>query len=276
MGVERVSFVVPGDPRAVAGLLRDSVVAAEALARAGHGYRAGVRLLVPGDRVELQVRALPLLRLPAATRINDVSPDGMTSSLVSGPLLGLRHVTTLTAHMAGTRVHDELSWQAPLGAVADRVMLSGMMRRILTARAAVLAERAATLATARVVVATALVRDRRVLAAQRTRPAALDGRWELPGGTVEPGESEAAAVVRECCEELGTAVRPAGRLGTDLPLDAAVLRVHLATAVPGAAEPRPLDHRALRWVGADELGTLDWVDADRAVLPDLAEALRRS
>nr|WP_028929013.1 NUDIX domain-containing protein [Pseudonocardia asaccharolytica] len=124
-----------------------------------------------------------------------------------------------------------------------------------------------------VVVATALVRDGRVLAAQRSRPAALAGRWELPGGRVEPGESEADAVVRECREELGTIVRPDGRLGTDLPIEAGVLRVHRATPVPGAPEPRPLEHRDVRWVEPHELADLDWVDADRAVLGDLAAEL---
>ncbi len=103
------------------------------------------------------------------------------------------------------------------------------------------------------VVATALRRDGRLLIAQRTRPAALAGRWELPGGRVEPGESEPAAVRRECREELGVPVLVGGRIGTDLPIDAGVLRVHLAELAPDAPEPRPLEHAALRWVGPDEL-----------------------
>jgi 8-oxo-dGTP diphosphatase len=65
----------------------------------------------------------------------------------------------------------------------------------------------------------------------------------------------------------------AGRLGTDLPIDAGVLRVHVAELPPGAPEPRALDHAAVRWVGAAELDELDWVDADRAVLADLLALL---
>ena len=123
------------------------------------------------------------------------------------------------------------------------------------------------------VVATALVRDGRLLVAQRTRPAELAGRWELPGGRVEPGEDESAAVVRECREELGTEVVPDGRVGTDLPIDVGVLRVHRARPAPGAAEPRALEHAAVRWVDAAECPGVDWVDADRAVVADLVRLL---
>lgn len=129
---------------------------------------------------------------------------------------------------------------------------------------------------AAVVVAAAIVRDGRVLAARRTRPPALAGRWELPGGRVEAGESEPAAVVRECREELGASVRVTGRLGSDIRIDAGVLRVHAAELEHGSVEPSASEHAGLIWCGPDELAGLAWVDADRAVLPDLAAFLTRS
>ena len=57
-----------------------------------------------------------------------------------------------------------------------------------------------------VVVATAILRGGQVLAQQRAFPRADAGRWEFPGGRVDPGESEQDAVVRECREELGVEV----------------------------------------------------------------------
>ena len=276
MPVVRSTVDLLAPPRAVAGILRDAEAAAAALHRDGHRLTTDVRLLSPGDEARFAARVLPGLRIRLRTRVTAVSPTEMVSVLARGPLRELVHRVSLTPLPAGTRVVDELRWVAPLGPLgrlADVLMLRRLCRRVLAARAAVLAERVAALPTAPVVVATAIVRDGRVLAARRARPPELAGRWELPGGRVEPGEPEAAAVVRECREELGAAVTVTGRLGTDLPIAAGVLRVHVADLRPGAPEPRALEHSALCWVGPDEVGELDWVDADRAVVPDLVALL---
>lgn len=276
MPVLRSTVRIDAPPRTVAGLLRDTEVAAEAVSRVGHRWAPGPRLLSPGDEVHVAWRVLPGVRVPVRTVVWSISEAGMTSSLRAGPLPELHHDVTLAPAGSGTDVVDELRWVAPLGPLgrfADRLVLRRWGSELLAARRSVLLERAAVLAAGPVIVATALVRDGRVLAARRTRPPALDGYWELPGGRVESGESEADAVARECREELGTAVRVTGRLGTDLPLTAAVLRVHTAVIEHGSAEPRPLEHSALRWVGPGELDGVDWVDADRAVVADLRALL---
>lgn len=124
-----------------------------------------------------------------------------------------------------------------------------------------------------IVVAGALIADATLLVAQRNRPPELAGLWELPGGKVAPGESETAALRRELDEELGAEVTVGARVGADVPLSGQLtLRAFLVTQTGGSVQPR--EHRALRWVTADDLETLDWVPADRAWLPDLAAALR--
>lgn len=275
MPVLSSTVLVDAPPRTVAGILRDAHMAAEALARLGHRWGDGPRLLSPGDEVRVVGRVLPGLRVPVRTVVGTVSASGITSALRAGPLPALHHDVTLTPDGAGTRVHDELRWTSPLGPLgrlADAAVLRRVGADLLTARRAVLLERAVELMAGPVIVATALVRDGRLLIAQRTRPPALAGMWELPGGRVEVGESEAEAVARECREELGIAVRATGRLGTDLPIDAAVLRVHTAELDPGSPQPVALEHSGLRWVGRAELAGANWVAADRAVLADL-EAL---
>lgn len=126
-----------------------------------------------------------------------------------------------------------------------------------------------------IVVAGALIRDAKVLVAQRVRPPELAGRWELPGGKVAPGETERDALARELAEELGLGVGDVAvgdRLGDDIVVDGGfTLRAYRVRLVRG--EPAARDHRALRWITTAELCDLDWVPADRGWLGDLAEAL---
>jgi len=114
----------------------------------------------------------------------------------------------------------------------------------------------------------------RVLAAQRAAPPELAGRWEFPGGKVEPGESETAALVRECREELGVEVELDARLGEDLPVElgGAVLRVWTGRIVAGT--PAATEHAALRWLDPAELDEVDWLPADRPLLDALRPLLR--
>jgi 8-oxo-dGTP diphosphatase len=262
----------------VAGLLRDVEVSAEAMRRCGHRIAAGSRLVCRGETVRFAVRVAPGVRVPLRTRITAVSPEGLESVLVGGPLRALTHRTTLTPTAAGTLVLDEVGWTSPLGRLGrlgDVVLGRRLVLRLLAARAEALVERAAEVMGWPVVVATAVLRDGAVLAARRTRPPELAGRWELPGGRVEPGEAEPDAVARELREELGADVRATGRLGTDLPLTGVLMRVHTAELAPGSPEPRPLEHAALRWVEAADVAGLDWVAADRAVAADLMALLRK-
>jgi 8-oxo-dGTP diphosphatase len=72
---------------------------------------------------------------------------------------------------------------------------------------------------------------------------------------------------------LGVTITVGERVGPDLPLGPGrLLRIYAATLPTG--EPRAIDHAELRWVRATELAGLDWLPADRALLPELTELLR--
>ncbi|WP_066942683.1 (deoxy)nucleoside triphosphate pyrophosphohydrolase [Streptomyces lushanensis] len=126
----------------------------------------------------------------------------------------------------------------------------------------------------RVVVAGAVCHRGRLLAARRSAPPELAGRWELPGGKLEPGEGPEQALVRELREELGVETRPMERIPGEWTLKPGhVLQVWTARLLSG--EPRPLeDHDELRWLGPDEIHTVDWLDQDRPAVTEAARRLR--
>ncbi|HEX5540964.1 MAG TPA: (deoxy)nucleoside triphosphate pyrophosphohydrolase [Micromonospora sp.] len=130
--------------------------------------------------------------------------------------------------------------------------------------------------TPKVIVGAAIIAAGRVLACARAHPPQVAGMWEFPGGKVEPGESEVAALVRECAEELGVLVEVGERVGEDVPMahGRAVLKIYRARLV-GDAVPQPLEHAELRWLAADELDSVPWLPADVpivAALPPLLSA----
>ncbi|KGM09070.1 DNA mismatch repair protein MutT [Cellulomonas bogoriensis 69B4 = DSM 16987] len=128
------------------------------------------------------------------------------------------------------------------------------------------------------VVAAAVVDDlthpRRLLAARRCRPVELAGRWEFPGGKVEPGESPEQALHRELREELGVGVR----LGAELPgPDAGAWRItprhvlRLWAAVLTAGDPVPLvEHDQVAWLQPGAWADVDWLDGDVRIVEALA------
>ena len=123
-----------------------------------------------------------------------------------------------------------------------------------------------------IVVAGAVISGSLLLVAQRARPPELAGLWELPGGKVAAGESDATALARELREELGVEVSVGPRIGADVALnETTTLRAYRVTQTGGTLHPN--DHRALRWIGADELDGLPWVPADRAWVGELTIAL---
>ena len=188
----------------------------------------------------------------------------------------LQHTREFAATEAGTVVTELVDWEAapgPLGALVDRRLRRRVVRAMqahLDAYAVAAARKALDVTQ---VVGAALVDDRRrVLVAQRGS-GSLAGLWEFPGGKVEPGESDRAALVRECTEELGVQIAPEAFLG-EVPLDgvvaggapgASTLRVFWGRVVAGELVAH--EHTELRWLTADELEDMDWIAADRPLLP---------
>jgi 8-oxo-dGTP diphosphatase len=223
--------------------------------------------------------------LPGYGPVRMVIEEEAPGRLVAvGPRWGLVWTRRLVPTGAGVSVTDELRWwSGPAAPLLDPVRRSRLLR-LLARRTAVLRATAIGAGTRRstvdgtlVVVGAALLDgDGRVLAAQRAEPPALAGRWEFPGGKVEAGESDQAALHRECAEELGVRVELWDRLGGDLPIQGGngVLRVWTGRVVAGELDAR--EHAALRWLAADELDGVDWLPADRPLVNELKSVLTRA
>ena len=102
-----------------------------------------------------------------------------------------------------------------------------------------------------IVVAGALISDSALLVAQRARPTQLAGLWSYPAARCRRGRATTPRWPANCSRNSESRSR-SGPLGWDVALDErTTLRAYLVTQTGGVLHPN--DHRALRWVTADEL-----------------------
>jgi 8-oxo-dGTP diphosphatase len=262
-----VNTIAPA--RTVAAVLAETWLLARHLAEVGVTLPATrVDQFLAGTELPLRIRLFGPVAVRGVLRCEQADERGI--ALWAS---GRGWQVALSAWVADGAVHCEVPGRRRGRSGSRWLRLGGRWQRLGAAWLAGVAARAEQLGGAPKVVGAAIIADGAVLAAQRSYPPALAGRWEFPGGRVEPGETEERAVVRECQEELGATVRVTGRVGPDLILPSGwLLRIHAARLVEGH-RPDALEHHALRWVGTAELTGLDWLDADRAVLPALRALL---
>jgi len=108
------------------------------------------------------------------------------------------------------------------------------------------------------------------MAAQRAAHMDLPGCWEFPGGKVEEGESPESCLIREILEELSINIRITGALTPVIhtyPGKTIQLLPFLATWDSGTI--RLAEHAQLRWLGREELLSVDWAPADLPIVHDL-------
>ena len=97
------------------------------------------------------------------------------------------------------------------------------------------------------------------------------GLWSLPGGRIEPGETDAEALVREMHEETGLLVEPGPLVGqVQRPgLNGAVIDIRdYAATIAGGTLRAGDDAADARWVDIADLGSLATTDGLIEALTD--------
>jgi 8-oxo-dGTP diphosphatase len=122
-------------------------------------------------------------------------------------------------------------------------------------------------------VAAVVYRDGKFLLIRRSQQVRSPGKFCFPGGSIEPGETEEQAVVREFAEELNATVAPVRRLWQSV----TVTKVSLAwwlveVAGDQAFIPNPLEVESVHWLSAEEALALPELLASNR---DFYEALGR-
>ena len=112
-----------------------------------------------------------------------------------------------------------------------------------------------------------------IFATQRGYGEFKDG-WEFPGGKIEPEETPEDAIVREIKEELDTEVQVVKLLDTveydypkfHLSMDCFICHIKSGNLVLK-------EHEAAKWLTKDTLYSVDWLPADKGLIPMVEEYL---
>lgn len=120
-------------------------------------------------------------------------------------------------------------------------------------------------------VTAAIIKDKnRLLIAKRHSKDPLGGKWEFPGGKIEPGETPQDCLVREINEELGVEVK-IGPFYDDNVYSSQDCDIHLlfywAEVING--EVIPVVHDDLKWITIDKLANFDFAPADIPIVKRL-------
>ncbi len=122
------------------------------------------------------------------------------------------------------------------------------------------------------VTAAVIEKDGLILIAQRRQGDALAGKWEFPGGKIEPGETPEACLERELMEEFGVETRIGAFICSSrfeykhLPIELLVYRAeHLS------GEFKLNEHDRIEWVTPAGLKDYDLSSADIPVAELLAK-----
>lgn len=123
------------------------------------------------------------------------------------------------------------------------------------------------------VVGAAIIKDGKILAAQRSHEMKSSLKWEFAGGKVEANETHQQALEREIQEELGISIKVHDHIATgcsEADGRKIVLHVYEAELLDGI--PHAREHSQVKWIDAGGIENMDWAEAD---IPACKELIRK-
>jgi 8-oxo-dGTP diphosphatase len=126
------------------------------------------------------------------------------------------------------------------------------------------------------VTAAILEKDGRLIIAQRKSKDHLGGKWEFPGGKIEPGETPEECLARELKEEFSIEVSIGNFLGSNIHhYDHISIELMAFRTIWVGGELNSTDHKDYKWVTIDELDQFDFAPADRPFVDKLISGMFR-
>lgn len=125
------------------------------------------------------------------------------------------------------------------------------------------------------VTAAVIEKEGKILIARRKQGDAQSGKWEFPGGKLEPGETPEACLKRELREELGIETEVGSFLCSTrfayrhMAVELLFYRTAYVSGVITLHE-----HDRIEWVSPEALSDFDFLEADRPILERLKEEAR--
>lgn len=123
------------------------------------------------------------------------------------------------------------------------------------------------------VVGAILIKEGRILCAQRGGEKSLPFLWEFPGGKIEQGESPHQALIRELSEELLIEVELEATIFDAVSYEYDFGVVNLTTIIGKlkSGEPVLTEHQEIRWLSPEELFGVEWAPADIPIVKQLSK-----
>lgn len=125
------------------------------------------------------------------------------------------------------------------------------------------------------VIAALILRDSKILIAQRGKKDAFYGKWEFPGGKMEEGETEQETLARELNEEIGIHAKIGDYFCSSFFEHHGAtweMRAYFVRSFTGEIELR--EHQEVQWVAIKDLPSYDMPDPDKPIVKKLFKLIK--